>query len=128
MIVRRVEHHTPDNRKAATKGRRKNGIEPGSRSRRIAESEETHYGLPSEKARYEARTDREVEPAGRNGTSPCPHLCPLRERGMENLGPFRGGPEDLGQARPLPVELSSFRRTDAEPGNLMGVSLPGIVV
>ncbi len=28
------------------------------------------HALPSAKARYEARTDREVEPAGRNGAYP----------------------------------------------------------
>ena len=65
-------------------GRVQGQIEPGSRSRRIAESEETHYGLPSEKARYEARTDREVEPAGRNGADLYPLLL-LLERGQENL-------------------------------------------
>ena len=63
------------------KGRAQGQIEPGSRSRRIAESEEAYYGLPSEKARAEARTDRKVEPAG---TGPCTLLifALLMERRM----------------------------------------------
>ena len=69
--------------------RRKNGIEPGSRSRRIADSAVPHHGLPSEKERYEARTDPDVEPAGRNGPSACAHLCPLRSGVRETLGVAR---------------------------------------